>query len=93
MSVVVARFAGAGDEVRVDQAVYQAFLTAIGLSLFVMAPAGYFLSPLLLDLVNATPAVAREALPFLRIMFVLSSGMLVFSVAARAIGGDARSRW
>ena len=42
MSVLVARFAGAGDEEKVDRTVYQAFLTAIGISLFIMAPLGYF---------------------------------------------------
>ena len=31
MSVLVARFAGAGDEEKVDRTVYQAFLTAIGI--------------------------------------------------------------
>ena len=41
MSVLVARFAGAGDEEKVDRTVYQAFLTAIGISLFVLAPIGY----------------------------------------------------
>ena len=41
MSVLVARFAGAGDHDKVDRVVYQAFITAIGLSLFVMAPIGY----------------------------------------------------
>src|SRR5258705_11464512 len=44
MSVLVARFAGQGDHDRVDRTVYQAFVTAIGLSLFVMAPIGYFAS-------------------------------------------------
>ena len=93
MSVLVARFAGASDEERVDRTVYQAFLTAIGLSLFILAPAGYFLSPWLLDLVNATPEVAREALPFLRIMFVFSIGMLVFFMLGGALrsAGDART--
>ena len=42
MSVLVARFAGAGEEDKVDRTVYQAFLTAIGISLLVMAPLGYF---------------------------------------------------
>ncbi len=31
MSVLVARFAGAGEEHKVDRTVYQAFLTAIGI--------------------------------------------------------------
>jgi MATE family, multidrug efflux pump len=93
MSVLVARFAGAGDEAKVDRTVYQAFLTAIGISLLVMAPLGYVLSPTLLDLVNAAPAVRVQALPFLRIMFLCSSGMLVFYMLAGALrsAGDART--
>lgn len=93
MSVLVARFAGAGDVEKVDRTVYQAFLTAIGISLFVMAPLGYVLSPHLLDLVNAAPKVKSEALPFLRIMFMFSSGMLVFFMLGGALrsAGDART--
>ena len=93
MSVLVARFAGAGEEEKVDRTVYQAFITAIGISLLVMAPLGYFLSPTLLDLVNAAPAVKAEALPFLRIMFLFSSGMLVFFMVGGALrsAGDART--
>src|SRR5215210_4902778 len=85
MSVLVARFAGAGDEAKVDRTVYQAFLTAIGISLFIMAPVGYFASPLLLDLINAAPAVKTEALPFLRIMFMFSTGMLIFFMLSGAL--------
>ncbi|HET8625264.1 MAG TPA: MATE family efflux transporter [Gemmatimonadales bacterium] len=93
MSVLVARFAGAGDPDKVDRTVYQAFLTATFISLGIMAPAGYFASPWLLDLVNATPAVKAEALPFLRIMFLFSSGMLVFYMLSGALrsAGDART--
>jgi putative MATE family efflux protein len=93
MSVLVARFAGAGEEDKVDRTVYQAFITATGLSFLVMAPVGYFASPLLLDFVNAAPAVKQEALPFLRIMFAFSSGMLVFFMLGGALrsAGDART--
>jgi putative MATE family efflux protein len=93
MSVLVARFTGADDPEKVDRTVYQAFLTAIGLSLFVMAPLGYVLSPSLLELVNAAPAVKAEALPYLRILFVFSSGMLVFFMLGGALrsAGDART--
>lgn len=93
MSVLVARFAGAGDEDKVDRTVYQAFITAIGLSFFVLAPIGYFASPILLDLVHAAPAVKAEALPFLRIMFAFSSGMLIFFMLSGALrsAGDART--
>jgi putative MATE family efflux protein len=93
MSVLVARFAGAGQEEKVNRVVYQAFLTTIVLSLGIMAPLGYFLSPWLLDLVNAAPAVKAEALPFLRIMFVGSIGMLLFYMLSGALrsAGDART--
>jgi putative MATE family efflux protein len=93
MSILVARFAGAGEESKVNRTVYQAFLTAIAISLFIMAPVGYFFSPMLLKLVNAAPAVRTEALPFLRIMFMFSSGMLVFFMLGGALrsAGDART--
>jgi putative MATE family efflux protein len=93
MSVLVARFAGAGESEKVDRTVYQAFLTAIGIALFVMAPIGWFFSPWLLDLVNAAPGVKAEALPFLRTMFMFSSGMLIFFMLGGALrsAGDART--
>jgi putative MATE family efflux protein len=93
MSVLVSRFAGAGEEDKVDRVVYQAFITAIGIALLIMAPIGYFLAPALLNFVNAAPAVTKEALPFLRIMFMFSSGMLVFFMLGGALrsAGDART--
>jgi putative MATE family efflux protein len=77
----------------VDRTVYQAFLTAVMISLFIMAPVGYFASPMLLDLVNAAPAVKAQALPFLRIMFSFSTGMLIFYMLGAALrsAGDART--
>src|ERR1041385_8417770 len=68
MAVLVARFAGANEPEKVNRVVYQAFLTAFGLALL-MGIVGYFAAPALLDVVNAAPAVQREALPFLRAMF------------------------
>lgn len=93
MSVLVARFAGAGDEEKVNRTVYQAFLTAIFIALGVMAPIGYFVSPSLLNLVNAAPDVKAEALPFLRIMFVFSFGLMLFFMLSGALrsAGDART--
>jgi putative MATE family efflux protein len=93
MGVLVARFAGAGEAEKVDRTVYQAFLTSVVLSLGVLAPLGYVLSPWLLDLVNATPAVKAEALPYLRIMFLFSIGMMTFFMMSGALraAGDART--
>lgn len=93
MSVLVARFAGAGEEEKVNRTVYQAFLTAIFMSFGILAPVGYFAAPYLLDLVNAAPEVKAEALPFLRIMYVFSVGMLIFFMLGGALrsAGDART--
>jgi putative MATE family efflux protein len=93
MSVLVARFAGAGNEEQVDRTVYQAFITAIALSFLVLAPLGYFAAPVLLDFVNAAPAVKQEALPYLRIMCAFSGGMLIFFMLGGALrsAGDART--
>jgi putative MATE family efflux protein len=93
MGVLVARFAGAGDEEKVNRTVYQAFLTSIAISLGILAPIGYFVSPFLLDVVNAAPEVQIEALPYLRIMFLFSFGMLIFFMLGGALrsAGDART--
>jgi putative MATE family efflux protein len=92
-AVLVARFAGAGDAEKVNRTVYQAFLTALAMFVFLMAPFGYFASPFLLDLVNAAPEVKAQALPFLRINFVFSIGMLLFYMLSSALraAGDART--
>jgi putative MATE family efflux protein len=93
MGVLVARFAGANEHDKVDRTVYQAFLVAVVLAVGVMAPIGYALSPKLLELVNATPEVRAEALPFLRTMFLFSIGMLLFFMLGGALraAGDART--
>lgn len=93
MGVLVARFAGADEPDKVNRTVYQAFLTAAVLSIGVMAPLGYFLSPSLLGMVNATDAVRTEALPYLRIMFLFSFGMMLFFMLGGALraAGDAQT--
>ncbi|MBA2302921.1 MAG: MATE family efflux transporter [Acidobacteria bacterium] len=93
MGVLVARFAGANDHDKVNTTVYQAFLTAFALSVLILAPVGYFTAPWLLDMINATPEVRAEALPFLRTMFLFSIGMLMFFMLSGALraAGDART--
>jgi putative MATE family efflux protein len=93
MGVLVARFTGANEPDKVNRTVYQAFLTAVILVLVIMAPIGYLSSPVLLDLVNAAPEVQAEALPYLRIMFVYSFGMLLFFMLGGALrsAGDAKT--
>ena len=93
MAVLVARFAGADDPEKVNRTVAQAMITAAVLSVAVLAPIGWFAAPSLLELVNAEPAVQAEALPFLRLMFVASMGMMMFFMLGGALraAGDART--
>ena len=93
MGVLVARFAGAGEFDKVNRSVYQSFLVSVVLALGVMAPIGYWLAPTLLALINAAPEVQVEALPYLRIQFVFSIGMLMFFMFSGALraAGDAKT--
>jgi len=93
MGVLVARFTGANEPEKVNRTVYQAFLTAVMMVAFILAPIGYVLAPILLDMVNATAEVQAEALPYLRIMFVFSFGMLMFFMLGGALrsAGDAKT--
>ncbi|MDX1493948.1 MAG: MATE family efflux transporter, partial [Longimicrobiales bacterium] len=78
---------------KVNRTVYQAFLTSVLLVVFILAPIGYVASPYLLELVNAAPDVQAEALPYMRILFVFSFGMLMFFMLGGALrsAGDAQT--
>ena len=93
MSVLVARFAGANDREKVDRTVYQGFLTALFMALGILAPIGYFAAPYLLKIVTTDPDVTAEALPFLRIMFTCSFGMLIYFMLSGSLraAGDAKT--
>ena len=93
MSILVARFAGAGETEKVNRTVYQGFLTAVFISLAIIAPVGYFAAPSLLNLVNAEAGVQAEALPYLQIMFLFSLGMMIYFMLGGALraAGDAKT--
>jgi len=92
MAVLVARFAGANEPEKVNRCVYQAFLTALALAA-VLGVVGYVAAPSLLEIVNAAPEVRREALPFLRAMFLGNFGMMMFFMLSGAFraAGDPRT--
>jgi putative MATE family efflux protein len=88
MAVLVARFAGANEPEKVNRVVYQSLLTALLMALL-LGVVGHFAAPMLLDVVKAAPEVQREALPFLRAMFIGNFGLMMFfmlSAAFRAAG-------
>jgi putative MATE family efflux protein len=92
MGVLVSRFAGANEPEKVNRVVYQAFLTALALSVL-MAVVGYLAAPWLLSLVKASPEVEREALPFMRTVFLGIFGMVMFFMLSGAFraAGDPRT--
>jgi len=92
MAVLVARFAGANQPEKVNRVVYQAFLTAFGLSVL-LAAIGYVAAPALLTFVDAEPEVRRQALPFLRAMFTGIFGLMMFFMLSGAFraAGDPRT--
>lgn len=93
MGVLVSRYAGAGDAEAVNHTSWQAFLAALAMSLFILAPAGWFLAPVLLNVVHAAPEVQLQALPFLRTLFVGGLGMMLGFMVSGALraAGDART--
>lgn len=93
MSILVARFVGAGEPDKVNRTVYQALLTSLFMAFAIIAPVGYFASPVLLKIVNAEAGVIAEALPYLRVMFLFSGGMLMFFMLSSALraAGDAKT--
>ena len=92
-NILVARFVGAGETEKVNRTVYQSLLTSIFIALAIIAPVGYFAAPSLLTLVNAEPSVQAEALPYLRIMFLGSLGMMIYFLCGGALraAGDAKT--
>ena len=93
MGILVARFAGANDPERVNRVVFQGILTAVAMTLFLLAPAGVFLAPHLLSWLNAADSVMVEALPYLRTLFIFSFGMLFYYMMAGVLraAGDAKT--
>jgi len=93
MGVLVSRYTGMGDAEAVNHASYQGFIAALVLALFILAPAGWFLSPALLEIVHAAPDVKANALPYLRTLFLGSLGMMLAFMISGALraAGDART--
>lgn len=92
-NILVARFVGAGEPDKVNRTVYQGLLTTLFISFALIAPIGYFAAPALLNLVNAEPGVQAEALPYLRVVFLFSFGMMVYFLTSGALraAGDAKT--
>jgi putative MATE family efflux protein len=93
MNVLISRYAGRQDRENMSRVAYEAFLASVYILVFIVAPAGYFLAPHLLDLVEAPPEVQVHALPYLRVLFVCGAPLFLsfmFTGAFQATG-DAKT--
>lgn len=92
-NVLVARYAGQEDRANMGRVFYQTFLCSVFILVFVVGPAGYFLSPILLNFMHADAHVQFYAIPYLRILFLCGAPlflMFMFTGAFQA-SGDART--
>jgi len=81
MNVLISQAAGNQDRETLSSAAYNAFLTALYILLFIVAPVGYLVAPYLLDWMHTAPDVREFALPYLRILLVSCTPMfLMFMV-------------
>jgi putative MATE family efflux protein len=76
MTVLVARYAGRQDRDTLSEVAWETFKATI-LILVVVAPAGWFAAPCLLQFVAASAEVQAQAVPYLRVLFVCSFGLFL----------------
>lgn len=80
MSIFIAQYAGRQDHEAVNRIWAQVLMTSAYLLVLVVAPAGYLLTPHMLDWIATTPEVKRHALPYLRILFTCSFPLFLMFV-------------
>ncbi len=73
MNILVAQYVGRKDSAAVNRIAYHTFLACAYLLIFIVAPAGYLLTPQLLTLVDVSDGVREHAQPYLRILFVINA--------------------
>ncbi len=93
MNVLIARYAGRKDQVRVSKVAYEAFLSAVYVLVCIVAPIGWFIAPHLLDFVEAEPIVQEHALPYLRLLFTCGAPLFLMFMITGAFqaAGDPKT--
>ena len=77
MGIMIARYSGRQDRHAVNRVFYETSLSAFWILVLIAAPLGYFFTPNLLDLANASPEVRAYAQPYLRTLFTLSAPLFL----------------
>lgn len=79
MNIMIARYSGKRDHEAVNRVFFETLKASMYALVFVMAPAGYFLAPLLLDTFTS-PDVKVYALPLLRVHFTASLPLFIMFI-------------
>jgi putative MATE family efflux protein len=85
-TTLIAQYTGARDHAMVDHVAAQTLLTILAVSI-VLAAIGYAIAPWLLHLMNVAPDVFRNALGFLRVIFVGLPLMFLYAMAQSLMRG------
>ena len=91
-AVIVSQFFGAKDKDNVKKAVHTMMVITIVFCI-VLSIAGYFLLPMMLDIMKSPGDVRAEQLTYLKIIFTFLSFQIIYNMAAailRAVGDSTR---
>ena len=93
MGVLIAQAAGKQDRAQMNRILYSTGLLTAYIVVFIITPLGYWLSPYLLQLANASPEVQAYALPYLRTLYLLSITLSMNFLLGTAMqtSGDAKT--
>jgi len=88
MNVLIARYSGRQDRATISEVFHSALLASIYCLVFVLAPLGYFFSPLLLNALNVAPEVHVHAQPYLRLLFLFGTPLFLMFLLTGAFNAS-----
>lgn len=89
MNIQIAQYSGRRDSDSVNRVFFETLKASVYSFFFVIAPLGYFLSPIVLGLVTPTQEINDFALPYLRLLFLASLPlflMFILNGAFQSVG-------
>jgi len=77
MYILISQYIGRQDSAAVNHVAHQTLLASLYILVLVISPLGYLATPVLLDLVGASPEVREHAVPYLRVLFVFNAPLFL----------------
>ena len=88
MNVLIARYSGKQDRDTISEVFHSALLASVYCLVLVLAPLGYFFSPLLLNAINVAPEVHVHAQPYLRLLFLCGTPLFLMFLLTGAFNAS-----